>query len=107
MSEGEQRAKRCPRSSAGLRKVTHRRTVRRERLPASVVAAAAWRPIRIKLHMAELAGHSFVSANQPPVRKNPCSNALRDVDDDKIVRAIALAEPHLGQRACIRDVIHL
>ena len=76
-------------------------------LPAAEAAAGAGRAVGLHLDVAELAGHAVLAAQQAAVGEDAGADAFGDVDGDDIVRAVAVAEPDLGERAGVGGVVHL
>src|SRR5437899_1301820 len=93
--------------SAELLVVTKAGAIRADGLPAAAAAAAAERAVGLHLDVSKLSGHAVRAAKQLPIGKDSGSNSLRDVDDDEVVQAVAVAEPHLGEGAGVGHVVHL
>src|SRR5260370_23666731 len=81
--------------------------IRTEGLPAAAAAAAAQRAVGLHLDVAKLSGHAVRAAKQLPIGEDSGSNSLRDIDDDEVVQAVAIAEPDLGEGAGVGYVVHL
>ena len=71
-----------------------------------IAAGAEW-AVGIDLHMTELAGHAVIAAEKLAVGKDSGADSLRDVDDNEIVHAVAVAEPDFGERTGVGYVVHL
>ena len=56
--------------------------------------------------MAELAGASTFPAYQLPVGKDACADTLRHIDDNQVLRGIAVAEPYLRQGAGVGHIVY-